>query len=179
MKKTTLLTILAAGVLLMPVLSMAQVTGSGTLAVTATVQSSISMVFTSNVAGIALGGAGTNAATLAFGNIQAYGGLPLPAGLSRTVGAADFTVSTPFNVRVDQSNGASANYSLTAQLAAADATNTWALGATAITNGAAASIGATNAYGTGTAYTLNLTVPFTTAGGTVISNTINFAATAN
>src|SRR5437667_309790 len=128
MKRTSLFALAVAAILLVPMFASAQVTSSGTLAVTATVASSISMVFASNGAGVALGGAGTNAATLAFGNIGAYGALS--AGVGRSVGATTFTVSSPFNVLVDKSNSSSANYSLTAQLASADAVNTWALNAT-------------------------------------------------
>ncbi len=174
MQKTTLLAILAAGMLLLPTLSMAQ-TASGTLGVTATVQSSISMVFNSNAGGLALSaGAGTNSATMALGNISAYG--VLAGGLSRSVGAINFTISTPFDVEVEKYNGASANYSLVATLANPDGTNGWALTGTAVTNGANANLG-TNAYGS-TAYTLQLTVPFASAAG-AISNTINFTAAAN
>ena len=53
----------------------------------------------------------------------------------------------------------------------------WKIGATTVTSAAAASLTAAGAYGT-TAYTLNLTIPFTKAAG-LISNTINFVATAN
>jgi hypothetical protein len=49
--------------------------------------------------------------------------------------------------------------------------------ATTVTSAAAASLTAAGAYGT-TAYTLNLTIPFSKAAG-LISNTINFVATAN
>ena len=176
MKRTSLFALAVAAILLVPMFASAQVTSSGTLAVSATVQSSISMVFASNGAGVPLTGAGTNAATLAFGNIGASGALS--AGVSRVVGATTFTVSSPFNVQVDKSNSSSANYSLTAQLASADAVNTWALGATTVTNGAAASIAATGSYASSTPYTLNLTVPMAASAG-AISNTINFVATAN
>ena len=99
MKK--LLTILAAVVLLTPVLMAQNPTASGSLNVTATVQSSISMVFNSNAAGLALNaGAGTNNATMALGGISAYSALA--AGLSRTVGAINFTISTPFDVQVEK-----------------------------------------------------------------------------
>lgn len=176
MKRTSLFALAVAAILMVPMFASAQVTSSGTLAVTATVASSISMVFASNGAGVALTGAGTNAATMAMGNISAYG--TLSAGVSRVVGASNFTVSSPFNVQVSKSNSASANYSLTAQLASADATNTWALGATTITSGAAASIAATGAYASSVPYTLNLTVPLASGAG-AISNTLNFVATAN
>ncbi len=175
MKKVTLLTLLFAGMLLMPVLSKAQLTASGALAVSATVDSTISVVFNSNGSGVALSGAGTNAASLNLGNISAYGALS--PNVTRTVGATNFTVSTPFDINVQKSNGASANYSLTAQLQSADAVNSWALGAQAITNGSAATLTSSGSYGLAT-YTLNLTVPLASAAGS-ISNTINFVATAN
>lgn len=175
MTKAKLFTLLLAAVLAMPILSVAQ-SASGTLTVNATVQSSISMVFNSDAAGVALAGSGTNAATLNFGNISAYGALG--ANIGRTVGASSFTVSTPFDVLVNVSNSSSANYTLKAQLNAADATNTWALGATTITNAAQSTLTSVGAYGTGTAYTLNLTVPFSSSASS-ITNVINFAASAN
>ena len=176
MKRTSLFTLVMAALVLVPALAMAQ-TSSGTLTVNANVQSSISMAFLTDGSGVPLTGSGTNAATLDFGNISAYGALA--ANVSRAVGGASFTVSTPFDLAVQKSNSSSASFSLTAQLGSADAVNTWALGATGVTNGSAASITGAGAYGAaGSAYTLKLTVPFTAAGG-AIANTINFVATAN
>jgi hypothetical protein len=171
------LTLLAAG-LLMPAPASAAVTATGTLGVTATVAASIKMVFNSDASGVTLGGAGTNAATLAFGTVQAYGGV-VPTGVTRTVSASDFTVSSPFDVNVVSANSASANYTLTAQLNAADAVNTWKLGATTITNASPSTITTTGAYATDVPFTLGLTIPFTVTDATVISNTLNFTATAN
>jgi hypothetical protein len=176
MTKAKLIILLAAAVLAMPMLAAAQTTASGTLAVSATVQSSISMVFNSDASGVPLGSSGTNAATLNFGNISAYG--TLAANVSRSVAAASFTVSTPFDVLVSQSNSASANYSLTAQLNSADAVNSWAIGGSAVTSGAATSLTAAGSYGSSSAYTLALTVPLASGAG-AINNTINFVATAN
>jgi hypothetical protein len=176
MTKAKLITIFLAAALAMPILSAAQTTASGTLAVNATLQSSISMVFNSDAAGVALGSAGTNAATLNFGNISAYG--TLAANVSRSVGATSFTVSTPFDVLVTKSNSASANYSLTAQLNAADAVNSWALGGSAVASGAPTTLTAAGTYGSSTAYSLALTVPMS-SNAPSISNTINFVATAN
>lgn len=175
MTKTKLFALFLAAALAMPVLSAAQ-SASGTLAVSATVQSSISMVFNSNASGVTLGGAGTNAATLNFGNISAYG--TPPANVTEIVGGSSFTVSTPFNVLVNMANSSSANYTLKAQLNTADAVNTWALNSTTITNASQATLTTSGAYGSGTAYTLALTVPFSSSASS-ISNTINFAATAN
>lgn len=176
MTKAKLITLVLAAVLAMSTLSAAQTTASGTLAVSATLQSSISMVFNSDASGVALGNAGTNAATLNFGTISAYGALA--ANVSRSVAASNFTVSTPFDVQVSKANTASANYSLTAQLNAADAVNGWAIGGNAVSNGSATTLTSTGSYGSSAAYTLALTVPLSSAAPS-ISNTINFVATAN
>src|SRR5215831_11687171 len=135
MKKLILLTITAAMILMMSSLAMAQAgnTASGTLTVTATVNSSINLVFNSDAAGVALSsGAGTNAATLAFGNVSAFG--TIAANITRSVVAGtSFSVSTPVDVQVTSSNSSSANYTLKAQLGSADAVNAWQVGGTAVT----------------------------------------------
>src|SRR5262245_33925311 len=114
MKKVVLLTILAA-LMMTSSAAVAQLTANGTLTVTATVQGSIGLVFNSDAAGVALSaGAGTNTATLAFGNISAFG--TIAAGIVRTTTATTFTVSSAVDVLVTKTNSASANYKLTAQL---------------------------------------------------------------
>jgi hypothetical protein len=149
---------------------------TGTVAVTATTVASVSLTFVTDGAGITLGGTGTSAATIAFGSVQAYGG-SVPANVTKTVnGIINWSLSTPFDVVVEVANQTSSNYTLTAALQTADATNTWALGATNLST-TAATLTATGAYGS-TAYTFKLTIPFSAAAG-VISNTINFTATAN
>ena len=172
--------VLIAMVMLLGIASVASAqTANGTLTVTATVNGSIELVFNSDAAGVPLSaGAGTNTATLAFGNISAFG--PVTAGVTRAVVAGtSFTVSTPVDVLVTKANSASANYSLTAQLNAADAVNTWAVAGNTITNAAATTITATGAYAANVPEAIAITVPFTTASGTAISNAINFVATAN
>ena len=175
MKKLTLIAI-AAAVMMFSSLASAQ-SATGTLSVTATVNGSINMVFNSDASGVALTGAGTNAATLAFGNVSAYGALG--GGISRSVAASSFTVSSPFDVLVSTSNSTSANYALKAQLNAADATNSWQVGGVAVTNAAQSTITAAGAYGNNVPFSLALTIPFATASGTNISNAVNFTATAN
>ncbi|HWZ42144.1 MAG TPA: hypothetical protein VNW97_01635 [Candidatus Saccharimonadales bacterium] len=175
MKKLIMIAI-AAAIMIVPSMASAQ-TASGTLTVTATVNGSISLVFNSDAAGVALTGSGTNAATLAFGNVSAFGAVG--AGVVRTTAAASFTVSSAVDVNVTKANSASANYTLKAQLGAADATNTWQVGGVTVTNAAAATVTATGAYATNNNFPVAITVPFATASGTVISNTINYTATAN
>lgn len=176
MKKVVLLTIFAA-LMMISSAAVAQ-TASGALTVNATVTGSINLVFNSDASGLALfSGAGTNAATLNFGSVSAFG--PISAGIVRSTTATTFTVSSAVDVLVTKTNSASANYKLTAQLGSADAVNSWAVGGVTVTNGAAAQIAATGTYGTNSNFPVAITVPFTTASGTLISNTINYVATAN
>ena len=106
--------VLAAVLILGATSAFAQVTGSGTLTATATVQGSLALVFNTSTAP-ALTGAGTSTATLPFGTIQAYGG-SLATGVTRSVGATDFTVTAPFAVNVTSANVTSSNYTLTASV---------------------------------------------------------------
>jgi hypothetical protein len=177
MKKVTLLTIFAA-LMMISSAAVAQTTASGTLTVSATVNGSIQLVFNSNAGGVALSaGAGTNAATLAFGNVSAFGALA--AGVGRSTTATTFTVSSAVDVLVSKTNSASANYTLKAQLGAADAVNTWNVGGVAVTSAAQSTLTATGTYAANSNFPVAITVPFTTASGTLISNTINYTATAN
>src|SRR5882724_3454769 len=177
MKKLTILTFVAAMMIMISSVASAQ-TATGTLTVTATVNSSINLVFNNDAAGVPLSsGAGTNTATLNFGNVSAFGALA--ANITRTTTATNFTVSTPVDVLVTKANSASANYTLKAQLGAADAVNTWQVGGNTVTSAAQATITATGAYAANNNFPVAITIPFTTANGTVISNTINYTATAN
>jgi len=99
--------------------------------------------------------------------------------ITRSTTATTFTVSTPVDVLVSKANSASANYTLKAQLGAADAVNTWQVGGTTVTSAAQATITATGTYASNVPEAIALTIPFTTASATAISNTINFTATAN
>jgi hypothetical protein len=166
----------AASLLVLPSIAAAQDTASGTLTVTATVESSIGLTFENDMAGVAMAGAGTNAATMALGSISAYNAISTP-GVTRTISAADFTVSSPFAVRVVKANTSSASYTLAAALGSADSTNTWRINTTTLTT-SNQNLGATYSYGTPVAHTMSLTVPFTASTGG-ISRVLNFTATAN
>ena len=169
--------LVAAGLLTVPSLAAAQLnSASGTLTVTATVESSIGLTFENDAAGVSLTGAGTNAATMALGSISAYGTIATP-GVTRTLSASDFTVSSPFGVRVIKANTSSANYTLAASLGSADSTNTWRINAVSLTT-SNQNLGTTYGYGSSVAHTMSLTVPFTASTGAV-SKVLNFTATAN
>jgi hypothetical protein len=150
---------------------------SATMAVSVTVASSLSFVLQTDASGLTLTNSGTSAVTAAFGTMSAYGGT-VPTGVTRTVNApTNWKISTPFDAVVQVANQTSSNYTLTAQLQSSDSTNTWQIGSTTITSASASTLTATGTYGT-TAFTFNLTIPFSEAAG-AISNTINFVATAN
>jgi hypothetical protein len=166
----------AASLVTIPSLAAAQDTASGALTVTATVESSIALTFENDAAGVALTGAGTNAASMALGAISAYNTVSTP-GVTRTVAASDVTVSSPFAVRVVKANSASASYTLAAALASADASNTWRVNTTALTT-SNQNLGSSYTYGSPVAHTMSLTVPFSASTG-AISKVVNFTATAN
>jgi hypothetical protein len=165
-----------ASVLTVPALAVAQDTATGTLTVTATVDSSISMTFENDGAGVALAGAGTSAATMALGTISAYETISTP-GVSRTVTATDFTVSSLFGVKVVKANSTSASYTLAAALGSADATNTWKINAVTLTT-TNQNLGTSYSYGSAVAHTMYLTVPVSASPG-AISKVLNFTATSN
>jgi hypothetical protein len=180
--------LIAAAAFLLPAAVGAATTANGTLTVTATVVPSMTLVFDSDAAGVVLTGTGTNAATLPFGSINAFGTYTGATGSTRVVGGSSFTVSSPFGLDVEMANTAAEptpTYTLKVTLAAADATNTWSVGPTGslvnVSTGTQQTITSTGANGV-TQYTLSLQVPFSekNAGTNIaISNSLSFAATAN
>ena len=168
--------LVVAGVSVVTAPSAEAQTSTGTLTVTATVASSIGLTFETDGSGVALTGAGTSAATLGFGTVSAFGTIGT-ANVTRTVAAADFTVSTPFGVKVVRANSNSADYTLTAALGLVDAVNTWTVDTTDLTT-APQTLGSTYAYGSAVSHSMKLKVPFTAAAGAVSRN-VNFTATAN
>ena len=156
----------------------AQVSGSGTMGVTATVQGSINLTFITDASGLAVTGTTTSTASLPFGTVSMYGGT-VPANVTKTVnGIVSFALATPFDVRVDLANSPSTTYTLAATLSTADAINTWLIGAVNISSGTSTTITSSGAYASAVPYTLNVSVPASAAAG-LITNTMNFAATAN
>lgn len=159
-----------------PAVAAAQDTATGALTVTATVDSSIALTFENDAAGVALAGAGSSAATMALGTISAYETISTP-GVTRSVTASDYTVSSLFGVKVVKANSTSSNYTLAAALGSADATNTWKINSTTLTT-SNQDLGTTYGYGSAVAHTMSLTIPVTASAG-AISKVINFTATAN
>ena len=176
MRHILLLIVLLIAAIALTTVPASATSATGTVAVTATTVGSVSLTFVTDGAGIALGGSGTSAATIAFGSVQAYGG-SVPANVTKTVnGTTNWSLATPFDVVVQVANQTSTNYTLLGSIQTTDATNSWFLGATTLST-TPATLTSTGAYGS-TAYTFKLTIPFSAAAG-AISNTVNFTATAN
>jgi hypothetical protein len=177
--------ILAMTALLLGSLSaLAQTTATGVINATLINKNGISLQFDTDAAGVTLGAAGTSAASANFGVVSAFG--PLSAGVTRpSVTAANFTVRTIFDVQVVQGGGASANYTLTANLAAAAPTGfNYMVDAITLTTGAQ-TIQSNGTYNNDVAHNLDLVIATAAPGaggpavGTPITATINFTATAN
>jgi hypothetical protein len=159
-------------------------TATGTINATLVNKSGISLVFDTAPGSVALGNSGTSAASVNFGIISAFG--TLSAGVTRpSVGPATFTVQTSFDVNVIEGGLASANYTLTANLAAAAATGiSYKVDAVSLTT-AAQTITTTGTYNLDVAHNLGLVVSMSAPGaggpavGFPITATVNFTATAN
>lgn len=155
----------------------AQVTSNGTLNVELVNGSGLVMVFNTDTSGVTLGNAGTSAATLAFGNVSEYG--TLGANISRTIGTSSFTISTPFDVNVEESGTSSANYNLSASLNAAAPTGI-TLQVDSVTLSTTSQIVSTNnSYGSNISHTISAVVSTSASSSTQVTSLINFTATAN
>lgn len=155
----------------------AQTTSTGTLNVELVNGSGLVMVFNTDASGVTLGNAGTASATLAFGNVSEYGSLG--TSISRTVGTSSFTVSTPFDVNVEESGTSSANYNLSASLSAAPPSGiTLEIGSVTLST-TSQIVSTSNSYGSNIPHTLSAVISTSASGATQVTSTINFTATAN
>jgi hypothetical protein len=174
-----------AALLLLSAAAVAQnPTATGVINATLINKNGITLVFDSDPGGVTLGNNGSSSASLNFGTISAFG--PLAAGVTRpTVLPATYTVRTLFDAQVIEGGLTSANYTLTANLAAAAPTGfSYAIDAVTLTT-AARTIQVNGAYNTDVQHSLSLTVSTAAPGsggpavGTPLTATINFTATAN
>ncbi|HEY0143435.1 MAG TPA: hypothetical protein VGF48_21265 [Thermoanaerobaculia bacterium] len=150
-------------------------TSSGTLVVTATVESSINLTIES--AGGTTGGIGTSAATSTLGNISKYSSAP--TGFTLTRGASDWRLAASIGVKVDKANLTSTDYTLTAVLSSAPAVGVvWKVNGSTLDNSTPATITATGTYGSAGSYPWQIVID-DSAAAAAIGNTINFSATSN
>jgi hypothetical protein len=150
-------------------------TSSGTLTVTGTVDSSISLTVES--AGGTTSGTGTAAATSALGTISKYGSAP--TGFTLALGASNWTLSSTVGVQVNKANLTSTDYTLTAQLGSAPASGvTWKLNGSTLSDSAATTLTSTGTYGSTGSYSWDIVVA-DSAAAAAIDNSISFTATSN
>jgi hypothetical protein len=177
MKRTIALRTVLSALALIGVAN-AQTTSGGTLGVTADIQGSINLIFSTATGGFAVTGTGSATASLPFGSVQMYGGT-VPTNVTRTVtGITSFTLSTPINVEVDLANQTSSNYKLLATLASADTVNSWTFNTVAVTAAGVVPQIATGTYGSAAPYVFAVTIPAANTSGS-LANSLNFTATAN
>lgn len=185
-KQTTKIWTMLAAVLLvsgMPVAAQ-NPTASGTINAVLINKNGIALVFNADPAGVTLGGAGTSAAALDFGNISAFG--PLSPGVTRpSVTIANFTVRTVFDIQVIEGGLTSTSYTLRAQLASALPTGfSFKVDGVTLVN-TASNIQTNGAYNVDVPHNLDLVVSTAAPGaggpaaGTPLSTVINFQALAN
>ena len=123
----------------------------------------ITLTFESVSGGLPVSGAGTDTASVNFGNVSAF--KPVGAGVTRSSTATDYTISTPFGVKVTKSGGTSPNYTLQARLMASHAL-TWRINSVAMST-TYATVGSTLPYASTISHTLEFVVPLTHAAGAV------------
>jgi len=173
-----------AAILMAAAGAMGQTTASGVINGSLVNKNGISLQFDTDPGGVTLGAAGTNAASVNFGVVSAFG--PLSGGVTRpSVTAGSFTVETIFDVQVIQGGLTSTTYTLTANLAAVAPTGvSYKVDAVTLTT-AAQTLQINGTYNTAMAHNLDLVISTAAPGaggpavGTPIATTINFTATAN
>ncbi len=148
---------------------------SGTLTVTGTVESSISLTVES--AGGTTSGTGTAAASSDIGNISKFGSAPTGFTLAR--GASNWTLSSTVGVQVTKANLTSTDYTLTAQLGSAPASGVaWKLNGSTLSDSAATTLTSTGTYASTGSYSWDIVVA-DSAAAAAIDNTMNFTAASN
>ena len=152
----------------------AQDTATGTLAVTGTVVSSISLTIAS-AGGSGQSGMGTSAATTGLGSISKFGAIP--AGFTRVSTASDWTLSSAIGVTVTKANSPSTAYTLNAKLSTAPAVGVvWKVNAVALNAATVSALTAAGAWGSTPTYAWDLVIADALATASAIDNTIMFDA---
>jgi hypothetical protein len=134
----------------------------------------ITLSFVSVPGSVPVAGDGTTTAMLDFGRVSAFE--PLNSGVSRTVGASSYTISTTFGIRTRRQASSSSNYTLQARLQTGHVL-TWRVdGVTMSTS--PATIATLQPYGRSVSHTLAFVVPFSQPAG-AIATTFEVTAIAN
>jgi hypothetical protein len=151
---------------------------SGTLVVTGTVASSISLTVETGTVGPVLTDTTTNAASTDLGTTFAKYGGTTPTGWTKTLQASTWTLTADFKVKVVKANSDSASYTLTTHLSTDPGTVGWTAGVLPYVGTAPHDLATSGDYGTAANYAWTIVIPdnLTTPD---LGNTMNFEATAN
>ena len=153
----------------------AQDTATGTLTVTGTVVSSISLTIES--AGGTTSGLGTAAASTSLGNVSKFGAVP--TGFTKANGATNWTLSSSIGVKVVKANSISTAYTLNAKLASAPTSGiAWTVNAVLLNATTAQAMTAAGVYGSTASYSWDIAITDAVATATALDNTVMFDAIA-
>lgn len=136
---------------------------------------SISLDFRNVPGGVTLTGATTDTAGLDFGVVSKYGSIA--AGITRTLSASDYTLSSPFGVRVNKVSETSASYTLNARLVTTSVFS-WKVDGLTLTT-TFATLSASLAYGTSFTHMLDMVIADAQTTGLSVVQAIEFLAIAN
>ena len=174
MKKVMSGFVLLVAMFAVPTFVQAQDTASGTLTVSGTVVSSITLTIES--AGGTFTQGGTSAALTDLGSISKFGALP--TNFTRSTTATTWTLASSIGVKVLKANSISTAYTLNAQLGSAPATGViWTVNAVALTTGIQA-LTAAGVYNTTPSYVWSIQIPDSLATASAVDNVIQFSAVA-
>jgi hypothetical protein len=152
----------------------AQDTATGTLAVSGTIVSSISLTIAS-AGGSGQTGMGTSAATTDLGSVSKFGALP--ANFTVVRGASDYTLTSTIGVTVTKANSISTAYTLNAKLATVPTSGiVWKVNNFALNAAGVVALTAAGAWGTTPVYPWNIVISDTVPTATALDNTIMFDA---
>jgi hypothetical protein len=140
-------------------------------------QLSLLMTFTSDPSGITLGGLGIGSATVAFGNVRAFGGT-VPTGVTKTRVGNTFVLSTPIDIQVTGISIVIPNYTLAVKQSTADPFDVFKWGSSTVNSTGFTTLTTTATYLTFIPWTFSIAVPFSNPPG-AMTNTLNFLATGN
>jgi len=156
-----------------PTFVSAQDTASGTLTVSGTVASSISLTIDS--AGGTFTGAGTDAASSDLGTISKFGALP--TSFTRTTTPTTWTLASNIGVTVVKANSISTAYTLNAKLATAPATSViWQVHAKTLNASTVTALTAAGVWGSTPTYVWTIEIPDSLPNASAIDNVVQFSA---
>ena len=152
----------------------AQDVATGTLAVTGTVVSSISLTIDS-AGGSGQSGMGTSAATTALGDVSKFG--TLPTGFTQVRTANDHTLSSTIGVTVVKANSASTAYTLNAKLSTVPTTGVvWKVASFTLNAATVVPLTAAGVWGSTPTYAWDIVIADSVPATTALDNTIEFDA---